>query len=144
MRKALAVFVAPLILLAAAGNAFAWGNAVHAWLASRIGVKSGYQDFQELYGGTLPDQFNFILDANGGYLAYQAHTNAEAVLDSVSSCGTKAVAFGFASHSDIAGADYTAHWWGQTTPGIGYVVAKAELLAPARSSRRPWRSCGGR
>jgi hypothetical protein len=130
MKKAVVLVLAPLFLLAAAGSAFAWGNAAHTWLASRIGVKSGYYNFQELYGATLPDQYNFVLDANGGFLAYQAHTNVDPVIDSAGNCGQKAVAFGFASHNDVTGADYTAHWGGQTTPGIGYVIAKAETLAP--------------
>lgn len=130
MRKATAVFLAPCILLAAAGNAFAWGNAAHTWLASRMGVKSGYYDFQELYGATLPDQYNFILDGIGAFLAYQAHANAAPVIDAALNCGQRAAAFGFASHNDVTGADFTAHSAGQTTPGVGYVVAKAETLAP--------------
>jgi hypothetical protein len=130
MKKSLVVFLAPLLLLAAAGNAFAWGNAVHTWLADHTGVTSGYYNFQELYGATLPDQYNFLLDANGGFLALQAHTDVDPVIENAGTCRLKAVAFGFASHNDLTGADYTAHWGGQTTPGVGYVIAKAEILAP--------------
>lgn len=130
MKKTAVFFLAPLFLLTATGSAYAWGNAVHTWLASRLGTKAGYYDFQELYGATLPDQYNFLLDANGSYLAYQAHTNVGPVIDNADNCRLKALAFGFASHNDVTGADYTAHWAGQTTPGVGYVVAKAETLVP--------------
>jgi hypothetical protein len=46
-------------------------------------------------------------------------------------CKTQAAAYGFASHNEAWGADFTAHVAGITTPGIGYVVIKGAELAPA-------------
>ena len=44
--------------------------------------------------------------------------------------GLKAFAYGFTSHNDVWGADYTAHHDGRTTLGIGYVLAQARVLTP--------------
>jgi hypothetical protein len=120
-----------LLLVLAGSVAFGWGNATHMYFANQLGVAHGIANQHEMYGAVLPDVFNLMLDANGTFLYDQTHHNFAAVRCAAWRCELKAVAFGFASHNDTWGADYTAHHAARTIPGGGYAVVKGIELAPA-------------
>ena len=83
-----------------------------------------------MYGAVLPDAFNLVPGV-GTYLDGQAHNNIMAVVGKAWRCDLKSIAFGFASHNDLWGADYTAHHAARTVPGQGWVKMKAGLLEPS-------------
>jgi len=117
-----------LLLVWAPARAFAWGQATHAYFARELG--QGMLNSQEIYGATVPDLFNLMLDSPYyDYLLGQTHYQYTHVKMKARRMGLDTFAFGFVSHNEGWGADYTAHKRGRTTRG-GYVVTKAELLAP--------------
>jgi hypothetical protein len=127
----LCLLTAVALSLALAIPAHPWAYATHAYFAERLGERQGNLDFQEMYGSMLPDQYNFISQPYGVYLATLTHGDPQDVTDAAWNCRTQAAAFGFASHNEAWGADFTAHIAGITTAGIGYVVIKGVELAPA-------------
>jgi hypothetical protein len=131
--KVLCLLVTALLSLAPAVPAYPWAYATHAYFAERLGERMGNLNFQKMYGSLLPDQYNFILTPVGEYLAVQTHANPEAVTGAAGDCATQAVAFGFATHNEIWGADFTAHVASLTlpeSPPKGYVIIKGDELAP--------------
>jgi hypothetical protein len=89
----------------------------------------------EIYGGMLPDLFNYMFD-NPTVLAVMqdaTHHNFQPVWSSSKKELERSVAFGLLSHDDTWGADFTAHHAGRTYgKNDGYVVKKAmDLLAIA-------------
>ena len=109
-------------------SAFAWGQATHAYFARGLG--QGKLNSQEIYGATVPDLFNLMLDSPYyDYLVDQTHYQYAQIKMKARRMGLDAFAFGFVSHNDGWGADYTAHKRGRTTRG-GYIITKSELLAP--------------
>ena len=133
MKKQLRLVCVALILVVSAQVAFGWANATHSYLAKSLGTRSGYQNLNELYGAVLPDAFNLVPDV-GNYLDGQSHNNFMAVVGKAWRCDLKSVAFGFASHNAVWGADFTAHQAARTLPGvppIGWIIYKAELLKPS-------------
>jgi hypothetical protein len=129
MKKILCCLAVVLSILSAAPRAFAWGNAVHTWLADNMGAKAGTSNFQEMYGAILTDQYNFIFDQTGQFMAFETHNNVMTVVVSATTCPERAAAFGLAMHNNVWGADSTAHVLGRTTP-VGYVIFKGTQLAP--------------
>ena len=126
-------FVVCLVLsLLIPASVFAWGSATHAYYANELGRGSGYLNLQEMYGAMLPDMFAATFGSPYfDYLWSQSHEQFQKVVKRAKTKDQKAFAFGYASHNDVWGADYTAHHNGRTTPGIGYVYARiAELTAP--------------
>ncbi len=109
-----------------------WGVATHAYFAKELGVKYRIQNIEEIvYGSMLPDMFNLTFGSDyKDYLWNQTHYNFMEVMDKAEGMQLKAFAYGFTSHNDDWGADYTAHHDGRTTPGKGYVITKVELLQP--------------
>lgn len=120
--------------------AFPWGWAVHTYIDDQYNTKWGLRNGNQVYGGLAPDVFNFRYDvpAYREYLFYQTHNNFMKVWDAAQSIPGKALAFGFVSHNEVWGADFTAHrsgiTFGQkgTITGHpdegGYVIAKAYIL----------------
>jgi hypothetical protein len=113
-------------------EAFPWGFATHACIADHLGKTKKHQNADEIYGSVAPDIFNYLFTRPDylGYLADQTHvvfTN----LWKVSNRGPgKSLAYGFASHNGLWGADSTAHNSGLTFgQGKGYVIARAAMLA---------------
>jgi hypothetical protein len=119
------------LVLALAAPAYPWAYATQAYFAERLGERQGELDFQEMYGSMLPDQYNLIFDPYGVYLAALTHGDPQDVVDTAWDCETQSAAYGFASHNEAWGADFTAHTSGNTSPGIGYAVLKGAELAPA-------------
>ena len=122
-----------LVLFFFSSEAFPWGWAVHAYIDDHLGKKRGLNNINEIYGGMVPDLFNYMFDNPDylGYLSYQTHNEFMKVWMEAR-CGLeKSLAYGFVTHNDVWGADSTAHHSGRTFgQGEGYVIAKAELLKP--------------
>jgi len=121
------------VLFFFSSEAFPWGWAVHAYIDDHLGKKRGLNNINEIYGGMVPDLFNYMFDNPDylGYLSYQTHNEFMKVWMEAR-CGLeKSLAYGFVTHNDVWGADSTAHHSGRTFgQGEGYVIAKAELLKP--------------
>jgi len=129
MRKKIYLIVCLAFVELIPNSVFAWGSATHAYFADRLGKRSGYLNLQEMYGAMAPDMF----DATFGspyydYLRSQTHEQFDKVASHAWTSGLKAFAYGFTSHNDVWGADFTAHHNGRTTPGIGYVLVQIEAL----------------
>ncbi|UCE05266.1 MAG: T9SS type A sorting domain-containing protein [bacterium] len=132
MRKKTYLILWLAILLLIPAYIFAWGSATHAYFADQLGKSWGYLNRQEMYGSMAPDMFNpFFGSRYFNYLRIQIHEQFDKVVNHARAEGLKAFAYGFASHNDVWGADFTAHYEGRTTPGIGYVSAQINALAPA-------------
>ncbi|HEX9020344.1 MAG TPA: hypothetical protein VF903_03690 [Nitrospirota bacterium] len=118
--------------------AFPWGWAVHAYIDEQFSTKWQIRNTNLLYGGLAPDIFNYQFNAPALYMHDQTHNDFMKVWDAAQSIPGKSLAFGFVSHNEVWGIDYTAHragiTFGQpgTIPGHpeagGYVVAKAYIL----------------
>jgi len=117
-----------LLLVLVPASAFAWGQATHAYFAGELG--QGKLNSQEIYGATVPDLFNIVLDSSDyDYLVDQTHDQYTQVRMKARRMGLDAFAFGFVSHNQRWGADYTAHKKGRTTRR-GFVITKSVFLAP--------------
>jgi hypothetical protein len=78
----------------------------------------------------VPDLFNLMLDSPYyDYLVDQTHYQYAQIKMKARRIGLDTFAFGFVSHNDRWGADYTAHHRGRTTKR-GYVITKSSGLAP--------------
>ena len=120
-----------VILLAfACGEMFGWGNATHVYFANQFGVSHGGANFHEMYGALLVDAFNTKLDSMGVFMADRTHHEFMSLYRATWWCDLKAVGFGFVSHNDTWGADFTAHHAARTLRGGGYAVVKGAELAP--------------
>lgn len=107
--------------------AYPWGSATHAYLMKAI--KGEEVKHLELYGAMAPDLFNLLLESSDyDYLIKQTHRHYRKVVIKSLKTDLRRFAFGFASHNEIRGADYTAHRNGRTTPK-GYVIGKSDSLA---------------
>jgi len=105
----------------------AWGSATHAYIAKDLGI--GITDPQMLYGAAAPDFFYDLRSPAYDYLSRQTHTVVSNLKAKAGKRHMDAFAFGFVSHNEKWGADYTAHKKGRTAKK-GYVVTKAGLLTP--------------
>lgn len=130
--KTLVVLICFLVVIASyTADANAWGAVTHAYFAKELGNRWGLLNLQEIYGSTLPDMFNLLYGSPyKDYLWAQTHNEFDKYVDCVNGRSMEASAFGFVSHNDLWGADYTAHHDGRTTPGTGYVIVKVNILIP--------------
>jgi len=132
MKRKAAFYVWLIALLLIPTYVFSWGSATHAYFANKLGSSRKYLNLQEIYGAMVPDMFNLSFDSlYFDYLQGQTHEEFDKVASRAGTKGLKAFAYGFTSHNDVWGADYTAHHEGRTTPGIGYVFAQVEALKAA-------------
>ncbi len=130
--RCLAVALVFVVMGFFSSEAFPWGFATHAYIADHLGKTKNHQNADEIYGAVAPDMFNYLFDhpESLGFLSNQTHLEFAKLWD-VSNQGLgKSLAYGFASHNEIWGADATAHNSGLAFgQGVGYVIAKAALLA---------------
>ena len=127
-----ALFLSMVVLMTSA-ETFAWGAATHAYLAK--GAGQGNLNSQEIYGATVPDLFNLMLDSpDYDYLVDRTHYQYGKVQKGAQGMGLNSFVFGFVSHNEKWGADRTAHRKGQTTRE-GYIIAQATLLGPKLKPR---------
>jgi hypothetical protein len=126
------MFCVLLIVAVGSNMAFSWGNATHVYFANRLGVKVGQGNVNEMYGALLPDLFNYSFDTPALLaIADRLHNDPMAIVNNACNWHAKAGAYGFASHNQVWGADFTAHIYGITIPDTGWVVMKGVELAPA-------------
>lgn len=122
-------FLTACLIFGGFAEAFAWGTATHAYLAH--GAAQGRLNSREIYGSTVPDLFNLMLDSpDYDYLVNQTHYHFGKVQKKAKGTDLESFAFGFISHNEKWGADRTAHRKGFTTPGEGYIIAQSALLGP--------------
>ena len=114
-------------------EAFAWSAATHAYIEDHLGKKRGLDNGNEIYGGMVPDVFNYLFNYPYylGYLYNETHNEFLKVRNASRWGLEKSLAYGFVGHNDMWGADFTAHHLCQTCgTGEGYAISKArELLA---------------
>lgn len=111
--------------------AFAWGSAGHAYIDSRL--LEGYAPVMQanaVYGGMVPDFFDYVFSVPcKSDISNATHTAFAAIWNAKWPRPGKALAYGFVSHNDLWGADFTAHHSGIIFgAGEGYVIAKAKWL----------------
>lgn len=132
MRKALTIL---LVLLLTSPTAFGWGYATHTVVGDELGVPGGILNADEIYGASAPDMFNmaFTLPVYvPGGLYDLTHDHAERIWKAARTPRERALALGFCSHSDVFGADKTAHHDGITYgQGEGYIIAKVDDMRAA-------------
>ena len=114
---------------------FPWGDATHAYISDRLNARMGYKNLNEMWGSLSPDIFNFIFNPSlcPAWLADQTHGRTTEsflkVWNAADSRFEDALAFGFVSHNEAWGADFTAHISGITFGhGVGYINARAMVL----------------
>jgi hypothetical protein len=143
-QKALLGFgIVILAVVLFSSEAFPWGWAAHTYIDDHLGTNRKLRNMNEIYGGIAPDVFNYMF----GYLPFlsnQTHGDYETgenhflkVWDAAKGEFKKSLAFGFVSHNDLWGADFTAHHQCTTCgtePVKGYVIVKAEILQPILTS----------
>jgi hypothetical protein len=112
-------------------EAFSWGFATHAYVDDHLGKKGAPNNLGEIYGGVVPDLFNTLFDYPEyvDFLPGQTHLKFMKVWRASRGDAEKSLAFGFASHNDRWGADFTAHHACQKCgQSAGYAYAKANVL----------------
>jgi hypothetical protein len=118
-------------LMLSSSEAFSWGFATHAYMDDHLGKKGGRNNLSEIYGGVMPDLFNTLFDYPEylDFLPDQTHLRPMKVWKASRGGVEKSLAFGFVSHNDRWGADFTAHHACQTCgEPVGYAYAKANVL----------------
>ncbi len=110
----------------------AWGSATHAHVADLLGAVSGAANLNEIYGAMALDTFNYLFGSPfQPQLHDLAHHQSMRLWQAAQGgdWATRSVAYGFMSHNDDWGADYTAHHQGLTY-GLsdGYVIVKTAAL----------------
>ncbi len=120
-----------LALLLLPQAAPAWGTATHVYLAKRLGHQLGNANLQEMYGATLPD-FPMLMFGSPyqEFLYRKTHYDFMQMVQQAPLGYPRATAYGFASHNETWGADYSAHILTLGGTG-GYIVQKIPPLAAA-------------
>jgi len=132
MTRFLAMGLVFLMVGFVSSEAFAWGFATHAYITDHIGKTKKTQNADEIYGGVAPDTFNYLFTNPEylGFLSDQTHSGFTKLWNASNQGLGKSLAYGFASHNEVWGADSTAHISSITLgQDKGYVIAKAEELA---------------
>jgi len=116
-----------LVLTLFSSSAFPWGTATHAFIDHNLGKRYGLVNINEIYGGISMDIFNALYWDQGP--ARGVHSEFMKVWTEAKRQTEKALAFGFISHNELWGADFTAHCQSLTSgKDEGYVISKARLL----------------
>jgi len=134
--KLVLALIIAVVLTTFPTSALAWGPATHAYLAKELGDKFGVMNLQEMYGSLLPDMFNLMFGyEHEDYLWEETHYEFMKLVNIATFGRRKALGYGFASHNEAWGADYTAHVSAGTNSGEGYVVTKKNVLASLLASK---------
>jgi len=118
-------------LLFSSSEALSWGFATHVYMDDHLGRKGTRNNLNEIYGGVMPDLFNTLFEYPQylDFLPGQTHLKSMKVWKASRGDVEKSLAFGFVSHNDRWGADFTAHHACQTCgQPVGYAYAKASVL----------------
>jgi len=136
MKKAFSVGAIIVFLLCFTAQAFPWGSATHAYIVDKLKMHVGPAKFNAIYGGMAPDIFNYIFDPSAQLLAQAMHVSFLPLWLAADTDAKKQLAYGFVSHNDIWGIDFTAHSAGtRFYKKDGYIIGKAEILAEIVKSR---------
>lgn len=118
--------------------AFPWNQATHAYIADRLGARAGHDNLNEMWGSVAPDFINYVFDPAlcPTWISDQTHgTYSETFMKVWNAAGNKfetSLAYGFLSHNQQWGADFTAHISCRTCGrDDGYVIMKARQLLDA-------------
>jgi hypothetical protein len=128
------LFVSLGLLMLSGGALFPWGSVTHLYIDEQLVNRNGGLMLNACYGSMAPDAVNYLFSSPYLEDLYVAtHYQFAPMWDEARSRVELSLAFGFISHNDAWGADYTAHHSGITYGAAdGYVIAKArELLAMA-------------
>jgi len=124
-----------LALLCCTVPAYPWGWAAHTYVIDQTGTKKPAANLQEVYGGMAVDSFNYLILADPALapvqniLFHEAHYQPLALWENAPPA-LKPLAYGFVSHNEAWGEDWTAHIQNLTIGGHeGYVIIKAQALA---------------
>jgi hypothetical protein len=121
----------PVLLLALGVSAgYGWGNATHVYFAKQLGSKVGIYNLNEMYGALLPDMYNLVFTEEGQVAAYKFHFEQQVwqvMYDNAPSAYARAAAFGFFTHNNLWGADFTAH--GSYESNNGWIVRQGIKLS---------------
>jgi len=129
-RCILFVGAALMLLWSVPAPLYGFGSATHAYIAREVGDQQGPASLQEIYGALLPDVFNVTFgDPCQAQLWTRTHYEFMKLVEKAESANEKALAYGFASHNEVWGADRTAHVSSTTHPDKGYVIDKGDELA---------------
>jgi hypothetical protein len=134
-----------LLVMFFSSEAFPWGFATHAYIDDHLGKTKRNRNMDEIYGGVAPDTFNYLFDVPEyqAYLSVQTHQEFKKVWVIPSAGLGKSLAYGFASHNDVWGADSTAHHKGLTFgQSDGYIITKAAVLAGILEAFPPYAGLG--
>jgi len=131
----LGVGIVILAVVLFSSEAFPWGWAVHTYIDDHLGTDRKLRNINEIYGGMAPDVFNYMFNYLP-FLSDQTHGNFKTdenhfmkVWDAANGEFQKSLAFGFVSHNDLWGADFTAHHQCVTCgENEGYILTKAAQL----------------
>lgn len=135
VKELITVGVIFLMLFFFSTEAFSWGDATHVYISDRLKARFGRDNINEMWGSLGPDIFNFIFDEElcPSWLSEQTHGGTiDSFIKVWNAAGTiseKALAYGFLSHNEVWGTDFTAHISGlKFGQGVGYINAKAMVL----------------
>lgn len=132
MKKQICLIIMLGLFLIVPRTLLAWGLATHAYFGEKLGKSSGYLNLQEIYGAMAPDlNRNLFGTRYQDSLGVLTHTKFDLVSNRAVTSGLNAFAYGFVSHNEIWGADFTAHHEGRTTTGRGYISVQATALKSA-------------
>ena len=116
--------------------AFSWNQATHAYIADRLSARTGHDNLDVMWGSVMPDFFNYVFDPTlcSGWVSDQTHGTyfSDSFLKAWNAADTNsehALAYGFVSHDQAWGADFTAHISCRTCgQNDGYIIMKAWQL----------------
>lgn len=124
-----------MALLFCAAPAYPWGWAAHTWVIDHAGGKTPAVNRQEIYGSMAVDSFNYLTLADPSLtpvqniLFHETHYQPLPLWENAPP-ELKPLAYGFVSHNEAWGEDWTAHIQNLTIGGRdGYVILKARELA---------------
>ncbi len=126
----LAVGVMVLAVVLFSSEALPWGFATHTYIDDHVGKQYGVRNADEIYGGVTPDIFNYMFELPYRQdLYFDTHFDFMKLWNARTNGVERSLAFGFVSHNNLWGADFSAHTLCFTCGAPeGYAVAKARAL----------------
>jgi hypothetical protein len=138
MKRAIAAALALVLgTVLFATPALSWEKGTHLYIADKLKRGGGMNPLNadEMYGAMAPDIFNYVFTLpidQYGFLYDRTHHYYYNIWKTVKWGYEKPLAFGFVSHNDSWGADFTAHHQALTTGfDEGYIITKATMLSAA-------------
>lgn len=126
-RRIITLGLVILSIILSYAEAFPWGFATHAYIDNHLGRQHGIKNADEIYGGQVPDIFVYSFELPFWQDIYNdTHFDFMKLANTATNDLEKSLAFGFASHNNLWGADMSAHTLCFTCgEPDGYAIAKA-------------------